>query len=399
MRVCVRSKSSDLAGLLVAGLLLAMPVLGADQSLWQVHGFLAQSAFYTSNNNFFGSSDDGISTDFTEAGLNASVLLFGNLRIAGQALSRNAGDYDNGELRTDYFNVDWRFWQGESSLVGVRVGRVRNPYGLYNETRDVAHTRPSIFMPSVLYTEAIRDVLLSRDGYALYTEFYGDHGTLSLEAGAGKHGISDKLVAEAMMSEIQGLSLDDADITIARAMWESPGANWRMALTNTRYTDDAFFIVKGRFTQQVNVLSLQYSSDQWQLTGEYSRFDFKLDAGPLQLKRPGEAAYVQYNWLFSREWQVYGRYEYGVWDRNHRGGSSMTQFCGTLFQQFCYPEHTGYRRDTGIGVRWDIDEHWMAAAEAHYLEGTMMLSYLDNRDTFATATYWTLLGLEVAFRF
>jgi len=382
-----------------AGDLVRNDLASNDLMQWQMHGFVTQAAFHSSDNNFNGESDDGISTDFNEAGLNASVSLFGNVRIAGQALARNAGEYDRGDLRTDYFNIDWKFWQGESFIAGARVGRVRNPYGLYNETRDVAHTRPSIYLPGVVYIESIRDVLISRDGYAFYGELYGDFGTLSLEGGAGEHQVSDNLIAEAMLADIGSIKITNAQMKIARAMWESPDARWRLALSATSYEDDADYVVPGTFSQVVTVASLQYSTSQWQLTSEFLRFDFDLDAGPLQLKRPGEAAYLQYNWFFSPQWQVYGRYEYGVWDRDHRNGSSMQQFCGTLFEQFCYPRQTGYRRDAGLGVRWDIDNHWMIAAEAHYLEGTMMLSYLDNRDTFATATYWTLLGLEVAFRF
>jgi len=110
----------------------------------QLHGFLAQAAFHTSDNNFYGQSDDGVSTDANEAGLNAALRLSDNLRLSGQVIARNGGESDPGELRTDLFNLDWQFWKSMQSRAGVRVGRVRNPYGLYNETRDVASARPSI---------------------------------------------------------------------------------------------------------------------------------------------------------------------------------------------------------------------------------------------------------------
>jgi len=39
---------------------------------FQVHGFLSQGYFLTTNNNLFGSSERGGSLDFTEIGVNAS---------------------------------------------------------------------------------------------------------------------------------------------------------------------------------------------------------------------------------------------------------------------------------------------------------------------------------------
>jgi len=391
------------AALLVCAAALAPGAMASATNMTskiQVHGFLSQSAFYSSNNNFYGDSDDNISTDFNEAGINASVPLFDRLRLAGQMIARNAGANDNGSVRADYLNLDWKFWQGVSAKAGMRVGRVRNPYGLYNETRDVAHTRPSINVPSVVYMEQARDVMISRDGFALYGEIYGDTGTFALEGGAGEVRVSDELVAESLLADLQGVESDKPVLKIARALWESPSDRWRLALSAVDLHNDVMYVsAPGTFDLSAQLLSLQYSSAHWQLTAEYLRFDYEFDFGFLARKYPGEAAYLQYSWLFSNAWQLYGRYEYGAWDRHHRNGSSMPQFCGTAFEQFCYPRRTGYRHDTSLGVRWDIDRHWMIAAEAHYIEGTMMLAYLDNRDTFNTATYWTLLGLEAAFRF
>lgn len=374
--------------------------LANDTAPWQLHGFLAQAAFHSSDNNFYGNSDDDLSGDFNEAGLNASVRLFDGVRLAGQVLARNAGATDNGALRTDYFNLDWRFWRHATAKVGARVGRVRNPYGLYNETRDVAHTRPSINVPAVVYMEQARDVMISRDGFALYGEIYGDAGTFMLEGGAGEVRVSDQLIAESLLADIPGIEPEAPELKIARAQWESPAARWRLALSVVDMKNDVeYLLAPGTFDLQAHLLSLQYSSARWQLTAEYLRFDYEFDFGFFARAYPGEAAYLQYSWMFSSAWQLYGRYEYGVWDRHHRNGSSMQQFCGTVFEQFCYPRHLGYRHDSGIGVRWDIDQHWMVAAEAHYIEGTMMLAYSDNRATADTAAYWTLLGLEAAFRF
>lgn len=381
-----------------------------DTQPWRINGFLSQAAFYTSDNNFAGDSDDGISTDFNEAGLNGSLDLPFNLRLSGQMLARNAGNYDNGELRTDYFNLDWQFYSSADFRVGTRIGRVRNIYGLYNETRDVAHTRPGITLPSVIYLEQARDLNISRDGFGLYTDIFSSHGTLAIEGGAGKARISDRLVKEALMSEGTGIEPDDARIAMLALSWDDADGHWRFGVSHYRITSDVsasldiFFpgldlVLDGDFRLDTTMLSAQYSTEHWQLTAEWLRFDYDLDFEFVNRRYPGEGAYVQYTWFFSPAWQMYGRYEYGVMDRNHRNGSAMEEFCGTPLDDYCNSRNAGFRRGTSVGLRWDINSHWMIATEAHYVEGAMGLPYSDNQDPENIATYWTLFGIELAFRF
>jgi hypothetical protein len=384
---------------------------GAEENRsWRINGFLSQAAFHTSDNGFSGDSDDGISTDFNEAGLNASLNLTPELRLAGQLLARNAGNFDNGSLRTDYFHADWQFFSNTDLRIGARVGRVRNAYGLYNETRDVAHTRPGITAPGVIYIEQARDLTISRDGFGLYSDIFSSAGTLAIEAGAGKARVSSRLVKEALIAQAAGVEPDDARVAMLALNWEDADGHWRFAFSQYRITSDVSVwlgaivegleeTVDGDFTLDTTLLSAQYSTEHWQLTAEYLRFDYDLDFDFVRRRYPGEGAYLQYTWFFSPAWQTYIRYEYGVLDRNHRNGSSMEQFCGALLDEYCNARSNGFRRDTGIGLRWDINAQWMAAAEVHYVEGAMGLAYSDNPDHTAIATYWTLFGIEVAFRF
>jgi len=412
MQVSAQSPLSNLpVRLLCAAALLvtASFAAAAETQMWHVHGFLSQAAFYTSDNNFDGDSDDGISTDFNEAGLNASLNLPANLRLSGQLLARNAGHYDNGELRTDYFNLDWQFWSSAATRAGIRVGRVRNGFGLYNETRDVAHTRPGIALP-IIYLEQARDLNISRDGFGVYSDIFTNYGTLALEAGTGRARVSNRLVEEALMAPADGIEPDDARITMLSLNWEDADGHWRFAASQYQITSDvsadlnAFvpglnLALDGDFKLDTSTLSVQYSTEQWQLTAEWLRFTYDLDFTYVARRYPGEAAYVQYTWIFSPAWQLFGRYEYGVMDRHHRNGSAMEEFCGGALDKFCIPRSKGFRHESSIGLRWDINSQWMIATEAHYVEGAMGLPYSDNPDRAEIATYWTLFGIELAFRF
>jgi hypothetical protein len=382
---------------LVACLLTtSLPSLAAGNDRFQVHGFLAQAAFYTSDNNLHGESSDGISTDYNEAGINAAWSMFNyprapnllrTMRLSGQLTARNDGKSDNGEVRTDYFNFDWQFLARDAWHLGTRVGRVRNIYGLYNDTRDVAHTRPGITLPAVIYLEQVRDVFVSRDGYALYGDYYTAWGAFSFDGGRGDLPVDDSIVSEALLTEIDA-EADHPHTDQFHMRWDSPSGEWRLAYSYQRFSSDIEYTLDGTFALTMNLLSAQYTAESWQWTFEYLRFLYDVNFLLVQ-EYPGEVAWTQYTYFLPNSWQVFARYEYAVFDRDHRNGSSMEPI---------FPRHVGYRRDAGVGVRWDIDQHWMVAAEMHYLEGVLGISITDN-DLSETQPYWTMAAFEVAFRF
>ena len=137
----------------------------------QVHGFATQGYLNsTGNNNVFGNSNQDSGTfGFREVGLNASVQLRPNLLISAQGLHRHAG-VGSQDIRLDYGVVDYKAYSGENSQFGIRLGRIKNPLGFYNETRDVAHTRPSIMLPQSIYFDRTRNLAMAADGGHVYGE-------------------------------------------------------------------------------------------------------------------------------------------------------------------------------------------------------------------------------------
>jgi hypothetical protein len=145
---------------------------------WQAHGFLSQGYTYTSGNDFFGNSQGDGSLDFTELGLNILGHPWPNLLVAVQGLYRNAAGSDQEDFRLDYANLDYHLLLGEHGKLGVRLGRVKNPFALYNETRDVIWTRPGVLLPQSIYFDALalRQPEISSDGGILYGRYaLGNH--------------------------------------------------------------------------------------------------------------------------------------------------------------------------------------------------------------------------------
>jgi hypothetical protein len=362
----------------------------------QVHGFAMQAGIHTSDNSFGGDSDDAVSSDYNEAGLNVSAEFFQRLRLSVQMVAHNAGDYDTGALRTDYAQIDFAAISNVSDKAGIRVGRVKNAYGLFNDTRDVAHTRPSIYLPPIIYWEQLRDIMLYRDGGAIYWDNSGDHGTFSFDAGVGKPQITERMATETLFFQVDHIDADDPRVVVARLLWEDAGGNLRLALSTLQAESGVDVGFEGDFKARLYLASLQYSTEKWQLTSEAAFFNYDLSLNDPFLSAfsrntYGDAIYVQYAWFFTPDWQVYARYDIGYFDRHDRDGDS--------FETLMIPAAAAFSRDAGIGTRWDIDENWMLSFEAHYIEGMLALSIVDNPALREGSPYWTLVAAELAFRF
>ena len=156
------------AGVIALGAVTAPAAAEGLSDTTQIHGFASQGLVSTDRNNFFGDSEDRFSAQFTELGINVSALPNPDLKLAAQILSRRAGAVDNGSPRLDYAFVDYRLASSQSGNIGVQLGKTKNPLGLYNDTRDVAFTRPSILLPQSIYFDRTRNVAFSATGLGLH---------------------------------------------------------------------------------------------------------------------------------------------------------------------------------------------------------------------------------------
>src|SRR5262245_49271682 len=113
---------------------LAVPAASADdEDPVEIHAFVSQGALYTTDNNYLAHTEDRPSLEFSEAGLVVSRQLDDRLRAGLQLFARDLGPSGNFEVKLDWFYIDyrWRDW------LGLRAGRVKLPFGLYNDTVDV----------------------------------------------------------------------------------------------------------------------------------------------------------------------------------------------------------------------------------------------------------------------
>ena len=367
----------------------------------QVHGFATQGFVHTTDNRFFGDSENG-SFDFTELGVNLSYRATPSLLLSGQLLSRWAGDMYNGSPDVDFALVDWNFLNTPDSSLGIMAGRLKNSLGLYNDTRDVAFTRPGVFVPQQIYFDAVRNLVLSADGVQMYARRTTDAGNWAFNLGAGTNPI-DKNVEIAYLGRNFDGDLDSEGVSwIARAEFETHDSSWRAALSAAKAKLDFSAaptdpIGSGDIDFLYWIASLQYNTERWSLTAEYMEepVDFD-DFGPLYDERDStvQGYYLQGSYLLRDDLELVLRYTEGFGDKHDRGGQKQSALTGGLL-----PAHTFYQKDIVVGVRWDVTPSFMLRAEHQWTEGTWTLSRRENPVPAEHDKYWNMFSLLGSYRF
>lgn len=357
----------------VAALLMLLmsgaPALHAkDLNGINLHGFVSQGYLYSKENNFYGESTDG-SWDFYEAGVGGIYRVDPKLSIAGQLYARDAGRGDDGSIRTDYFYADYRFFQSAQSGAGFRAGRVRNPYGFYNSTRDIFFTRPSILLPQLYYEGyGIRELFFSSDGLQLYNYWDSDQQSTHFIATFGRTDDIDSNTFENIFGSQGGLFSGQAELRrpfAAQLSTDLMGGRWRAAMSyyDATLTFDSPQAI-AELDANIIALSLQHNREKISYTLEYSLLSTNgLFASPAfgaagNFASKGETAYLQADYQQTGTLTWYTRIDHQLGDRNRPNETDSTVLT--------------------LGGRWAPAPNWLLAAEVHGVRGSAPVPNIDN---------------------
>jgi hypothetical protein len=386
---------ATLPALAVLLLAWAAPARALD---YQLHGFAAQGFSLSENNNYYGDSTHG-SPDFYELGVNGTVSVLPQLLFSAQGLMRRAGSTDTEGLRLDYAQLDYRFLTSNWYEAGVRLGRVKNPYGFYNDTRDVVFTRPGITLPDSIYMEGegLRSVLFSRDGGQLYGGIQlGDH-YLNLEANyLVKSRLSDKERRQIFGGQNLPVELELENFRTARLQDDWNGGTLRMALSylhaELAVDPSPTFPLTGHLNADFAVASIRYNASRFAITGEYRLLWTSTDTNTAPPQTVvGDGFYVQGEYRFQPRWTLLGRYSASFTDRNDRDGRNYAAQTGT-------DRYNRFSHDETLGINWQPDSHWGLWAEFHQIQGSATVPVSDNIGR-TPADHWNLFQLMAGYRF
>jgi hypothetical protein len=370
----MKSKFVSLVGIgaFAAGLLL--PSLPASVSIGnsnvQIGGFISQGYIKSDGNNYPFQDNQG-TFDFREMAFNASTTIGSHLRVGGQLFAQRLGNYGDDKVKLDWANADYNFRQE----IGVRVGRIKYPKGLYGEALDLDVVRPFIFLPMSIYNPILRDFSASFDGAMVY-------GTLGLGAKGGSldykvfygdikmdkdQGVADFFNdSDLFAGGVQKLGLDS--VTGVSLDWNTPVSGLKIHASYSELKDlygDGQFYAMPVLPVSIQLPSIGYTTfgaeyvhGDWTFAAEYQiqDGDTKILAAPV-LNQTGN--YGMNNWYvsaarrFASKWEVGGYYS---------------------FSENRYPSATATKAakqigDWALSLRYDLNEHVTFKAEGHYVDG------------------------------
>lgn len=387
--------------ILFVGLVIyTMPSFAGQSSTTQYHGFVSQSYLKSNNYNFFGESTEG-SFRFREFGINASFKPLTRLRASGQLLFREAGENDPGLLRVDFALLDYQLAASKLTTTGIRVGRIKNPIGIYNETRDVSFTRPGIILPQSIYFDRVRDIALSSDGVHVYSLFSSDNSDYQLQIGAARPRIGTN-TEEALFSTKMPGNLSPNTSYLFRVSADIFSRKLKIAYTEIKLSMNyeptiAEPLSNANIEFSPRILSAQYSMENYQFTAEYARRAFKFNNLDIYLPYSfisGESYYFQLAYFPMAYLGAYIRYDVTFLNKEDKDGIKLAQLSGGS-----KPAYSQYAFDYTLGLRYTPNRSWVIMFENHWIEGTAWIPVQDNRTLTSSEKNWILSSILVSYRF
>lgn len=361
-----RSCALSAALLLTCAQALAGEHDASEPRQYQIHGFASMGYLKSSGNNFYGDSTDG-SFDYYEMGINGNIQFSPKFSAAGQLMARDAGETDDGKIRVDYAYLDYQFITLDTSRAGARLGRVRNPLGFYNESRDVLFTRPSILLPQSIYLEGtgVREILFSGDGLQMYSDWDHDLHHTAFKLNFIKSTDVSKTTRENFTGG-GGFNVQDMQLNsplYLQILHERDGGQLRFAASMIRAELDATLSFMGMgfpatIDSEIVALSAQINREKWSLTSEYSITSTEFGFGGGSSESRSDGMYLQGEYRYSPEWSWLMRYDVAYSNRNNRGTSDS--------------------RDTTVGATWNFRPNWILMGEFHNIDGTAGIPRIDN---------------------
>lgn len=402
------------------GLLIPAGAMALDLGQVQINGFASQGYLWSNKNNYLVTSTGGGSFQLNEMGLVVQSQVTDKLRVGAQMLSRDLGRDGNNMVKLDWGYGDYHY----ADYLGIRLGKVKLPYGLYNEGRDSDFLRPMVFLPQGIYSENKRDILVAYQGLGLYGNVpLGPVGDMDYHVYLGTVNFSDDSVfmsnikrnATTMVTSkktgivtniLTGVELNNDYIAGGTVTFNPPvpglklGASY-MTVRNDMsysYTDPnlpptsqtATFTKKGAYDNRASYVGfLEYTHGDLAVATEYQVLQHRNELFPAPKNAYDQEAY--YGLIsYSLDEKVCFSILYDVHYQNMDDRQGKLQ---VLQNKLPYQN---WVKDLGIGVRYNINPNWLIKAEYHTVDGAEGMEAVANG---TLRRYWDYVAVKSSFNF
>jgi len=367
-----------------------------DGKTIQFHGFVSEGFAYTNDNNYL-TMDTSNGSFFTEAALNASSQISDKFRVGAQVYMRDIGHFGQWAPELDWAMGDYRF----TSWFGVRAGKVKTTFGLYNDSQDMEFLQTWALLPQSIYAVDQRSSYIAHTGADLYGSVSPKKiGTLSYVVWAGKN-----------PSDLNGgyaYALSTIGVDYTTYGGRSEGADLRWAPPVSGLLVGASYMsrdVVGNGTADFGGVSMpahEESNKEYlqQFYGQYIHGNFHADAEYRRYFRGilfngSQVTDDDRAWYASAAYRVHKRLELG---------SYYSHFVDVRPYTGLSPDNPGsYVHDKVVSARFDITSHTYFKLEGHFMSGYAEYALVrgfyapQNPNGFSPTTH--MLAMRMGFDF
>lgn len=362
---------------------IGLSTADASSETFRYNGFISQSIIVSEDNPFY-DRESGTHLRFREIGLNGTWQPHSRLRFTGQLLSRKAGAIDDGDPEVDLLSVDYQFLAHQQVNAGIRLGRLKNNFGLYNVTRDIPQARVGAVVPQSVYFESFRDAVLLVDGAELYASGHSNIGSWAASINYGDVDVEEGLVeAQYFQREIIGgfsrfedrssihLEFEPDAIPGLKLSVSNLSGNIDLEDVPTLSLEDqlaaSIAIASDPFAAFEYLTSMNLNTDIYMFSGQYRRDSWAVSAEYLEIKtittdvtilgQPGvpdtetdsEGYYLQFEWTPSNWMSFYSRAERLYYTADDKDGTDSALLLGL--------NPAGrFSEIMTLGARWSVNE-------------------------------------------
>jgi hypothetical protein len=366
-----------------AGSLYAQDLAGIE-----IHGFVTQGFLYSSANNYLSMKSSDGSAQWTDGAVSFSDSLSDRLRVGIQLHVYQLGEFGGANLVVDWASGDYRV----SDRFGVRAGKVKTVFGLYNDSQDVDSVFLWILLPQANYPIDNKSFLLAHLG----GDIYGDVPLGKRSGALQYHGYLGQNSLDLAGGYVKALADNGLLFTTAPG-GKTYGGDLRWSTPVKGLTVGSSIVVQaidGTATigARMHVPPLcsishyaQFKRGKFDFSGEYRRLPFTLDVtlGPqLLASNPFDARswFAMGSYRLTKKIQVGSYYSHSIDKAENTGLAS------------------NYSNDSVISGRYDFNGYFYSKVEGHFLHGTG-LGYYASTNPDGLKPNSNMLAVKIGFSF
>ncbi len=388
-----------------------------------IHGFISQGFLQSDDHKYLLADTDDGTFEFNEIGINFATDATDNLRLGMQIMARDLGSVGNDKVDIDWAYADYRY----RNWAGLRIGKIKKPYGIYNQSRDVDAARTSILLPSCIYEEKFREAALTVKGASIYGSLPGSidyqlmYGVMTFPSEGGvEQGI------EQMVPTIRIGSIDTEAEFNGEIIWNTPLDGVRIGYAyseftftlniNESYISDPAILAymqaaaeaaagvpagtyAGAFpanwyaaaaetvTKGDNyIVSLEYTYDNFLFAVEYSSSTMEFGGS----ETDAENYYALASYRFTDLFELGLYYSVHYPDKDDKDGD---RYAGTA------PKEKAWLKDLALSLRFDINDYWIFKLEGHMMDGLSDVNYSESDDAVDPDPDWYMFAAKLSYSF